>query len=120
MSTLELPNHCCPGCGTRLRASPRYPWYFCANCLALAEDGDGRRLLFGNSSISGGLEWRYADDPTSVESDCISVGCRILGREVYVTEARLGGVVAQPVNRATLASLLAEEGGRDLTRKSKS
>ena len=79
-------------------------------CLELAEDSRGRRIRFGNTGFSGGLDWCYADDPEAGESDCGQVGCLIHGRPVLVTEARFGGVVAQPIGRAQLLSLLRSRG----------
>ena len=57
-----VPDHFCPGCGIALKHFARYPWYFCGACLASAEDGEGRKLAFGNASLSGGLTWAYDDD----------------------------------------------------------
>lgn len=64
--------------------------------------------------MSGGINWRYADDEASGEKDCGAVGCIIKGRPVLVTEAHFGGTVAQPVNREMLAAAL-ERRGTDLT-----
>lgn len=93
----EGKSHFCPGCGTRLIHFQRYPWYFCGACLARAEDGEGRKLTFFNSSISGGLGWRYEDDSTTADLKSIAVVCHIDQRPVLVSEARFGGVVAQPL-----------------------
>ena len=91
-------DHFCPGCGAAQKLFPRYPWYFCQACLKLAEDGNGRRLDFGNMSFSGGLYWKYADTVEVGEEECGDVVCLIRGRPVIVTEARFGGVVAQPLH----------------------
>lgn len=93
----EPGTHSCPGCGIRLKHFERYPWYFCQGCLEQAEDCEGKRLVFFNISISGGLGWRYADDPSAADRDVIEVICFICTRPVLVTEARFGGVVAQPL-----------------------
>jgi hypothetical protein len=93
----DSPCHYCPGCGTAQKMFSRYPWYFCQACVSLAEDGSGRRLAFGNSSLSGGLCWKYADKVEASAEECVTVACLILGRPVMVTEARFGGVVAQPL-----------------------
>lgn len=97
----EQPPHFCPGCGREQRMFARYPWYFCRECLAGAVDGEGRRLLFGNASMSGGLVWCYADDPSMADDRALDVRCLIRGRPVTVGEARFGGVVAEPVNSDT-------------------
>ena len=90
--------HYCPGCGVEQAAIPRYPWYFCNACLELAEDGAGRRLVFGNMSASGGLWVQRVGDPDPESGDtAYAVRCLIKGRPVLVMEARFGGVVAQPI-----------------------
>ena len=96
-STSELPDHHCPVCGSKQRVFLRYPWYICKECVALAEDGDGRRLNFGNVSFSGGFCFGYVDEPDTASRVCGSVVCLIHRRPVYVTEARFGGIVAQPL-----------------------
>lgn len=108
--------HHCPGCGAQLAYNARYPWHFCSECLNLAEDREGRTLKFGNVSASGGLHWHYADEDHASGETCSAVGCLIRGREVLVTEARFGGVVAQPVNREVLSDKLRKR-GTNLTRK---
>jgi hypothetical protein len=95
----ERPSdHFCPGCGAAQKLFSRYPWYFCHACLKLAEDGGGRRLEFGNMGFSGGLYCKYVDTDDIGEEECGTVLCLIHGRPVMVTEARFGGVVAQPLN----------------------
>lgn len=96
--TREYPDHYCPGCGQAQKTFLRYPWYFCQSCLALAEDGQGRRLEFANVSLSGGLCWRYANSSKNEWQEHATVVCLLHGRPVVVTEARFGGVAAQPLN----------------------
>ena len=103
---MSAPTHHCPGCGTQLPYNARYPWHFCDACLRRAEDRAGRTLVFSNAGMSGGVSWHYADDKESGEDDCGAVGCLIRGREVLVTEARFGGIVAQPMNREMLDGAL--------------
>lgn len=91
-------DHFCPACGKPQKAFPRYPWYICQHCLDLATDYAGRRLVFSNSTIFGGLTWYYADDPTLLNSHSAYVLCFIRKRLVDVREARFGGVVAQPLS----------------------
>ncbi|MCC9602139.1 hypothetical protein LOC67_16390 [Stieleria sp. JC731] len=94
----SLPDHRCPVCGSAQKPFLRYPWYICNSCLKLAQDDQGRKLEFGNTSFSGGLNCKYADEDEERYIDCGSVICLILGRPVIVTEARFGGVVAQPMH----------------------
>lgn len=97
----EHVSHFCPGCGSEQRAFGRYPWYFCNACLETAEDGTGRRLVFGNASFGGGLTWGYADDRARYDDKATLVLCHIRQRRVAVHEARFGGVVAEPLNSVT-------------------
>ncbi|WDQ17181.1 ADP-ribosylglycohydrolase [Rhodopirellula sp. P2] len=100
----ELPDHHCPVCGKQQRVFLRYPWYICNECLSLAEDGDGRRLKFGNTSASGGFCYNYPEEPELAAQICYSVICLIHRRPVLVTEARFGGVVAQPLPSSHVAT----------------
>jgi len=93
----ETTSHYCPACGKQLQAFLRYPWYFCSDCVTLAKDTDGRRLQFCNASLSGGLQYKYADEPHAAYKKVGSVVCLIRGRRVIVSEARFGGIVAQPL-----------------------
>lgn len=93
----EIPGHHHPGCGARLKFNPRHPWHFCGACLSRAADADGRRLVFGNVSLSGGLAWAWADDPEHRDKEVPGVVCLIDARPVLVSEARFGGVVAEPL-----------------------
>ena len=73
----------------------RYPWYFCPDCRDRASTRDGRLLVFGNTGFGGGFCFGYRDEtPRYVAPGAI---CLILDRPVYVTEARFGGIVAQPL-----------------------
>ncbi len=81
---------------------PRYPWRLCGDCLALAEDCDGRRLAFYSPAPLGGFGWRYADDTTMGDDGCSAVVCLVRKRAVIVCEARFGGVVAEPFTDAWL------------------
>lgn len=108
------PDHHCPGCGKRRTFFARYPWHFCSDCLERAVDGEGRALLFGNISLSGGLRWSYADAPEADDRSALHVLCLIDGREVVISEARFGGVVAEPANSATLPALASDRHTADL------
>ncbi len=90
-------DHHCPSCGVPQKLFERYPWYICNKCLKLAKDRQGRPLVFFNVSLSGGLGWSYADTPElAMTEEVTSILCFIGNRQVIVTEARFGGVVAQP------------------------
>ncbi len=91
----KSPPHFCPGCGVERKANPRYPWNFCTDCRKRATNGSGRVVQCQNSSMSGGFEWRYEgeDDWTA----CKGLYALISNRDVYLTEARFGGIVAQPL-----------------------
>ena len=61
-------------------------------------DGNGRRLEFGNASVSGGLIWRYRNGEKW--RDAGHVACRISAHAALIADARFGGVVAVPVPKA--------------------
>lgn len=91
------PDHCCPGCGKPQRAYERYPWYFCQKCIDGTTDCSGRKLAFTNSTMFGGLTWYFADDSSLLASHATTALCFIHRRVVRVCEARMGGVVAEPL-----------------------
>lgn len=91
----STPNHYCPGCGAVCKSIPRYVWYFCKDCCNLAVDGNGRQVECTNSSISGGFQWRYISEDDWIV--CRGLYCYILQRDVYLSDARFGGIVAQPL-----------------------
>jgi len=93
----ETPGHFCPGCGAPQRAFLRYPWHFCNSCRKSGVDGAGRGLEFSNASASGGFMFRYAGDGDDGWITCRAVIALIAGRPVHVTEARFGGIVAEPI-----------------------
>jgi hypothetical protein len=98
----DTPDHFCPCCGTAQKSFPRYAWHFCNDCCKQATDRSGRQVECTNVSMSGGFQWRYVgtDDWTT----CRGLYCYILRRDVYLTDARFGGIVAQPLlsmHRAT-------------------
>jgi hypothetical protein len=100
-SPADLPKHFCPGCGVAQKAFPRYPWYFCQDCVKRATDGAGRPLKFTNTSAGGGFAFAYADSDDWVA--CGHALCRIAGRPVLVGEARFGGTVVEPVPDRSLS-----------------
>ncbi len=45
--------------------------------------------------MSGGFQWRYLG--AEAWTTCLGLYCYISNRDVYLTEARFGGIVAQPL-----------------------
>lgn len=82
----------CPICGAEVSPNPRYPNYACEPCASRASDASGRRLQFGNVSLSGGLAARVAD----TGEDHPGGACFIDGIPCVAQEARFGGVVVIP------------------------
>lgn len=93
----ETPGHFCPCCGAPQKPFLRYPWHLCNDCRKRAIDGAGRGLDFGNVSLSGGFMFRYAGDGEDGWIVCRAVIALVAGRPVYITEARFGGIVAEPI-----------------------
>lgn len=98
----DVPGHFCPACGTPLKAFLRYPWHLCRDCRNRAADGTGSALEFGNEGFSGGFMYRYAGDGDDDWVTCRAVIALVDKRPVYITEARFGGVVAEPLLDRTL------------------
>lgn len=103
-------NHFCPGCGAAQKPVPRYPVYFCQDCIALASDSGGRFYKFGNVSMSGGLTYRYADEDDS--TTILQAVCLIKNHPVLITEARFGGVVTQPISDPQISRLLQDKNSK--------
>lgn len=99
------PGHFCPCCGAPQKAFLRYPWHLCNNCRKQAVDGAGRRLEFANETPSGGFMFRYAGDGDDGWIPCRAVIACVAKRPVHVTEARFGGIVAEPLIDRTLYNL---------------
>ncbi|HLK90649.1 MAG TPA: hypothetical protein VKZ18_12180 [Polyangia bacterium] len=92
--TTPLPDERpCPVCGAPARASAHHPRRLCPACVAEATDADGRRLVFGNSDLSGGLLAKYADTGETHAGD----QCFVRGVPCRAEERRLGGFVVQPL-----------------------
>ena len=79
----------CPICGAAVEPNVRYRNYICFECCAKAVDEQGRKLGFGNESLSGGFVAWYADTKEPRESHI----CYIDGIECYADEAHMGGIV---------------------------
>lgn len=90
-----IPDHFCPGCGAAQKAFPRYPWHVCKTCRDTAEDKAGNRLSCFNTHPGGGFGFQ-AEGSTDRYS-CRGIVAFINKRRVYITEARFGGTVAQPI-----------------------
>lgn len=91
----KSPPHFCPGCGVERKSNPRYVWHFCNDCRKRATNRSGRVVQCQNSSMSGGFEWRYEGEEGW--TDCKGLYALISNRDVYLSEARFGGIVAQPL-----------------------
>jgi hypothetical protein len=83
----------CPVCSAPAAVSPRYPRRLCPACVAEAADADGRRLVFGNTHLSGGFEAKYADTGETYAGD----QCFVRGIRCRAQQGKFGGVVVQPV-----------------------
>lgn len=94
MSSSNAETSTCPGCGVEVWTVPRYPSYYCPECVARATDGEGRAIMFTNASRSGGLLYSTGGDWSEEQRAVI---CLIDASPVVVQEARFGGVVAQPL-----------------------
>ena len=86
----------CPVCGTEQPALARYPDYLCRACVSRARTEDGRPLLLGNTSLSGGCAARYADTGELCPEVTLGHVVYVDGRRCWADEAHLGGVVVQP------------------------
>ncbi len=109
----ETPGHFCPCCAAPQKPFLRYPWHLCNACRERAVDGAGRALEFANESLSGGFMFRYAGDGDDGWIPCSAVIALIASRPVHITEARFGGVVAEPLIDRPLGNL---DGVYDLRR----
>ncbi|NNE59003.1 MAG: ADP-ribosylglycohydrolase [Hellea sp.] len=103
----ETSDHYCSGCGSAQKSNPRYPWCFCKACTKLTSDTNGRIYSFGNVSLSGGLAYRYEGEESS--TPIIQAICLIKGRPALITEARFGGIVAQPLADEQLTQIINSE-----------
>ena len=101
----DVPGHFCPCCGAPRSAFLRYPWHLCNTCCDSAVDGAGRALEFSNQSASGGFMFRYAGGGDDGWIPCRAVIALIAERAVHITEARFGGIVAEPLMDRPLYNL---------------
>ena len=82
----------CPICRAEVAPNPRYRAYLCQSCAARAVSADGRPLVFGNVSMSGGFAAAYADTGEPYPAEHV---CFVDGVECWADEARFGGIVIQ-------------------------
>ena len=87
----------CPICGREQPALSRYPDYLCRECVSRAATADGRRLDLVNTSLSGGFAARYADNGELAEEESVTHTVYVDGVRCRADEARVGGIVVQPV-----------------------
>lgn len=83
----------CPICSKSVEPSARYPQYLCRECASKARSKDGRALIFSNAYLSGGFAAKYADTGETYPGH----ECYIDDIHCYADEARLGGIVIQPI-----------------------
>lgn len=86
-------DHACPICGKSLPESGRYPNYICEECVAKAVDEAGRPLAFSNASPTGGFQATYRKTGEEAPGQI----CFIEGTKCWADEARMGGIVVQPM-----------------------
>lgn len=79
----------CPMCGASVVPNVRYRNYICFECCEKAVDENGRKLGFGNQSLSGGFVAWYADTKETRDTHV----CYIDGIECWADEAHMGGIV---------------------------
>ena len=83
--------HDCPICTAEVNHFERYPKQVCGDCFSRAGDQNGRLLLFGNASLSGGFVAIYADTLEHYGSHL----CFIDGIKCHADEFRFGGIVIE-------------------------
>ncbi len=86
-----MKNSLCPICQCSVPFDPRYPKAVCAACIRKAVDPQGRRVVFFNTDLGGGLTGRYEDDGSEYASN----RCLIDGFVCQAEERHMGGVVIQ-------------------------
>jgi hypothetical protein len=91
------PTGVCPRDGAPALQSPRYPHALCRPCVDQATDAAGRPVSMSNVSVSGGFRAVHTDDGTTCEQ-VLSSG-RVLSDSVEYRagEARMGGIVVEPI-----------------------
>jgi len=79
----------CPICGVSVEPNVRYRNYICFECCSKAVDENGRKLGFGNESLSGGFVAWYVDTNEPRDTHI----CYIDGIACWADEAHMGGIV---------------------------
>jgi len=84
----------CPICNIEVEKIERYPNYICDNCTKNITDKLGRKIVYYNTSMNGGLTAHYEHSNNKEKYD--SNTCYINEIELIAQEAKFGGVVIQP------------------------
>lgn len=92
----SITKQLCPVCRSDVEESERYPKYVCQACASKASSSDGRRLIFSNAGLSGGLTARFAD----TGEPYIGGRCYIEGIPCRADEAYFGGIVIETLEPA--------------------
>ncbi|MEM1195564.1 MAG: hypothetical protein AAGH57_05625 [Pseudomonadota bacterium] len=97
MSDLESQN--CPICGAQVRFNPRYPQHVCLDCAPRTSSMDERAVHFTSvspSDVLPGMSLRafYRDNGEHYTTEL----CKIDDIVCVAREARMGGVVIQPLS----------------------
>ena len=89
----------CPICEKNVFFFPRYPDYVCQDCLNESPpiNENGIRMIFFNIDASGGFGSRLDTDKDNIIRQDST--CYINGVKCIADEARLGGIVIQPVSK---------------------
>ena len=85
----------CPGCGTAMPVSERYPNTICDRHDNECYDTDGNPVVHANAGAWGGFVSRHIVDGVTV--DRCDPGCYVRDRKCIAAEHRFGGVVVQLV-----------------------
>lgn len=88
---MEINKQNCPICNSEIQHNARYPRYVCNECYHKATDNNGRKVIFGNVSLSGGCEGIYPDTKEKYKYNI----CYIEGHECIADEAKFGGIVIE-------------------------
>ena len=84
----------CPICSNEVIPMSRYSNYICDKCIKEATDGEGRKVVFGNTNVLGhGCQGKYRATDEEYETNI----CFIKGMKCKAQEAYFGGIVIQPV-----------------------
>lgn len=85
----------CAICGEPVDHDPRYPRQVCRVCRRRATDAAGRKVGFGNLSMSGGFWGYYADVEDPEKHPYNEHECFIDSIRCWADEAHMGGIVVE-------------------------